>query len=216
MSGVGQVRFVRVSWERIGLVGGGLVCLLATPWFALAYSSAYGVSAGEAPPPWADWFDWPTLITADTSVSVYNLYGIIFGVALAVVVVSLAVAVRREVAAGTATRRAWRVITAGLGAVAVGSILEYGFGDYLDPTWGFLLENLGFLTVIIGTVLLAVPLKRENRVGLAAGIVVAVSGLVGMAVGLVLIGHLPSGPALIPILVCVVIGFTGIPLPERT
>lgn len=214
MSDVVTVGLVRVRWERIGLVAGGLVCLLLTPWFALAYFSAYGVSAGETPPSWADWFEWPTLITADTPVSLYNRYGIIFGVALAVLVISLAVAVSREVV-GTGLRTAWTVITAGLGAVAVGSILEYGFGDLVDPGWGFGLENLGFLTVIIGTVLLGVFLKREDRAGVAASSVVAVSGLIAVAVGLLLIGHLPSGPALLPILGCVVIGFTGIPLPER-
>ena len=189
---------------------------VVTPWFALAYFPAYGTSVGESPPPWADWFDWPTLIAADTSVDAYNRYGIVFGVALAVVAVSLAVAVSRQVDAGTGARNAWKVITAGLGAVAVGSILEYGFDAFLDPTWGFFLENLGFLTMIVGTVMLGVSLKREHGIGVAAASVVAASGVVAVVLGLLLAGHLPSGPALIPILACIVIGWTRIPFSERT
>ena len=56
-----------------------------------------------------------TMIDEESSVSVYNRYGIIFGVGLGVAAVSLAVAVRTEVVAGTVARRLWMVITGGLG-----------------------------------------------------------------------------------------------------
>jgi len=204
-----------MTWERAGLVVGGLVCLVVTPWFALAFFPAYGAS-GEVPPPWAEWIDWPTLISGSTAVDTYNRYGVIFGVSLVVVALSLAVLARRSTDSGSGVRRSWNVIAAGLGAVAVGSLVEYGFGSVVDASYGFLIENLGFVVVIVGTVLLGVSLRREAGASRPVSAAIAASGLVGIIIGILLVGHLPSGAAFVPPIACVVFGFTGLPTPNTT
>ena len=194
---------------RIGLVVGGLACLLITPWFALAYFAAYG-GTDEIPPPWKDWVDWPVLISGDAE-AVYNRYGVIFGVGLLVVVVSLAGLVRRSTVKDSGIRRSWMLIVGGLGAVAFGSLLEYGFGDYIDPSFGFSAELLGFVAVMIGTGLLGRFLRKEADLGTVASVGVGISGFLAVAIGVVLVGHLPSGPALIPLIAAVIFGLTGLP-----
>jgi hypothetical protein len=196
-----------VSLERVGLVVGGVICLVVTPFLALAYYPAFG-SYGETPPPWADWISWPTPITGD-AVSVYNGYGTIYGLALVVVVVSLAVLVRNSTALGTETRGSLIVLVGGLGAVAVGSVLEYGL-EFLP---GFGLEILGFLVLIGGMVLLGMTLRREFRLAQWKSVVVSLSGFVAVLVGTGLVGHLPSGPALLFVVACVAVGFMGLRLP---
>jgi hypothetical protein len=202
-------RFRSVTVERIGLVVGGLACLTVTPWFALAYFPAYG-RFDESPPPWADWADWPNLISGDP-VDVYNRFGIIFGIGLLVVAGSLGLLARRSTVEGRGVRRAWMVVSGGFGAVAVGSLLEYGFGEFIDPSLGFFIELLGFVAMTIGTVLLGWLLRRESGLGIVASLAVGVSGLVAIAIGVVLVGHIPSGPALVPLIVVVLFGFAGLP-----
>jgi hypothetical protein len=145
-----------------------------------------------------------------------NRYGVIFGVSLVVVALSLAVLVRRSTDSGSGVRRSWNVIAAGLGAVAVGSLVEYGFGSFVDASCGFLIENLGFVVVIVGTVLLGVSLRREAGASRPVSAAVAASGLVGIIIGILLVDHLPSGAAFVPLIACVVFGFTGLPTPDTT
>jgi hypothetical protein len=199
-----------VRLERIGLVVGGVICLVVTPLLALAYYPAFG-SNGETPPPWADWIDWPTPITGD-AVSVYNGYGTFFGLALTVVVVSLAVTVKNSTALGTETRGSLIVLVGGLGAVAVGSVLEYGLGVLT----GFGLEILGFLVLIGGMVLLGISLRRESHLARWKSVIVSLSGLIAAFVGTGLVGHLPSGPALLFVVACVAVGFVGLCLPPTS
>ena len=85
-------------------------------------------------------------------------HGVVFGVALAVVVVSLGVLAAARRGKGESEKQAWRVIIGGLGAVAVGSLSEYGIPErVMDAGFGFGLELLGFLTVAFGTVVLGRP-----------------------------------------------------------
>jgi hypothetical protein len=195
-----------MRWDRIGLAVGGVACIVVTPFLALAYHPAFA-SPGEVPPDWADWIAWPTPVTGDP-VSVYTTYGTVFGIALVLVTVCLLSLVRRSTAPHTDQRRAWSVVTTGLGAAAVGSVAEYGFE--LLP--GFLLELLGFLVVVTGVVLLGVAVRREAGRSLWASALVAVSGLGAVSVGTALVGHLPSGPALLLVAACVVFSVVGLPV----
>jgi len=200
---------------RIGLVVGGLVGLVVTPSFALAFYPAYGSEFGEPLPPWSEFVDWPVLFSGSDPVDTYNRHGIVFASALLVVVLSLTALIRTIHPDRVQTRRSGRVIVGGLGAVAVGSFLEYGFERYLDASFGFLLEALGFLAVIIGMILLGVSLRQEAGLGIPAAVAIGASGFVGTIIGIGLVGHLPSGPALIPLVTAVVIGFTGLPAAAR-
>jgi hypothetical protein len=199
-----------MSWGRTGLVVGGAACLLVTPFLALAYYPAFG-SAGEAPPPWADWVAWPELVGGD-AVAAYNAYGTVFGVALLVVTVSLASLIRASTTPGSSVRSSWNIVAGGLGAVAIGSILEYGF----EILPGFLLELTGFLVLIAGATTLGSSLRKEAGAGRRESLLVGASGFAAVAVGAGLVGHLPSGPALVPVGICAVIGLTGLPFAVGT
>ncbi len=188
--------------------------MVLSDWSSLPRSRfypAYGSEFGEPLPPWSEFVDWPVLFPGSDPVDTYNRHGIVFASALLVVVLSLAVLLRTIHPERVQTRRSGWVIVGGLGAVAVGSFLEYGFEKYLDASFGFLLELLGFLAVIIGMIRLGMSLRREAGLGIPAATAIGASGFVGIIIGIGLVGHLPSGPALIPMLTAVVIGFSGLP-----
>jgi len=199
---MGRLRQARFA--RIGAVIGGMTCVAITPWFALSYFGAYGASSGERPPPWADWIDWPSLISGSNAIDTYNRYGIVYGLSLALVVVSLYL-VFASARLSSNVRRSVNIVLAGLGSAAFGSVLEYGFGKYLDAGFGFFAELLGFFTVIVATALLGVGMWRAGGSRLVAA-VAASSGLVAIIVGTGLVGHLPSGPGLVPAIAAVAIG----------
>ena len=183
-----------------------------TPQFALAYFRAYGAAEGEVANGWIKQVDWPTWVSGLNAISTYKRYGVIFGFALAVVVISLGVAVRSRKGKGKWERRGWRVAVGGLGAVAIGSLAEYGISeDLVDPSNGFALELLGFLLIMIGTPTLGWALRREAGVGRMRAIGIALIGPVGVVAGLAINGHLPGGPAMPIIVTAMIIGIAGLP-----
>jgi hypothetical protein len=197
---------------RIGLVVGGFVCLAVTPQFALAYQRAYGNRQGETTNAWITQVEWPTWVSGLDAISTYNRYGIIFGFALAVLVFCLAVVVRSRIGKGKWERRGWWVAVGGLGAVAIGSLSEYGIPeDLFDPSNGFGLELVGFLLIMIGTPILGWGLRREAGIGRIKAIGIALIGPIGVIGGLAVNGHLPGGPAMPIILAAMVVGITGLP-----
>jgi uncharacterized membrane protein len=100
----------------------------------------------------------------------------------------------------------------GLGAVAAGSLSEYGIPeDLFDPSNGFGLELLGFLLIMIGTPVLGWALRREVGVGVFQAIGIALIGPLGVIVGTAVNGHLPGGPATPLIITAMIIGITGLP-----
>lgn len=203
---------VGVLAARVGLVVFGLVCLAVTPSFALAYQRAYGASEGETVNGWIKQVEWPTWVSGLDAISTYNRYGIIFGFALAVVVICLGVVVRSRTGRGKWERRGWWVAVGGLGAVAIGSLSEYGIPeDLFDPGNGFGLELAGFLLIMIGTPMLGWAVRREAGVGRIKAIGIALIGPIGVIGGAVLNGHLPGGPAMPIIVTAMIIGITGLP-----
>ena len=202
---------------RIGLVAGGLVCLAVTPQFALAYFRAYGAREGETPNDWITQVEWPAWVSGLDAIATYKRYGIIFGFALAVVVFCLAVVVRSRKGKGKWERRGWWVSIGGLGAVAIGSLSEYGISeDLFDPSNGFGLELLGFLLIMIGTPMLGRALGKEAGVGSIKSIGIALIGPIGVIGGAAINGHIPGGPAMPIIITAMIIGITGLPDTNRT
>jgi hypothetical protein len=207
----------RVVTARVGVVVGGLVCVTVTPQFALAYFRSYGFREGEIANAWIRQVDWPTWVSGLDAIATYKRYGVIFGFALAVVVFSLAVVVHSRKGKGKWERRGWRVAVGGLGAVAIGSLSEYGISeDLFDAGNGFGLELLGFLLIMIGTPILGLALSREAGVGRIKAVGIALIGPIGVIGGLVINGHLPSGPAMPIIVAAMVVGITGLPDTDRT
>ena len=211
-----QDRTVGVMAARIGLVVGGLVCLVLTPPFALAYQRAYGDRQGETTNAWIKQVEWPTWVSGLDPISTYNRYGVMFGFALAVVVACLVVVVRSRAGKGKWERRGWLLTVGGLGAVAAGSLSEYGIPeDLFDPGNGFGLELLGFLLIMIGTPVLGWALRKEVGIGRWRAIGIALIGPVGVIGGAAVNGHLPGGPASPIIITAIIIGITGLPDTDR-
>jgi hypothetical protein len=178
---------------------------------------AYGAREGETVNGWLTQVQWPSWVSGLDAVSTYNRYGVIFGLALSVVVFCLAVVVRSRRGKGKRERRGWWMTVGGLGAVAVGSLSEYGIPEAMfDPSNGFGLELLGFLFVMIGTPVLGWAVRSEAGVGRLQAIGIAIIGPVGVLVGLAVNGHLPSGPAMPLIVAAMVVGITGLPDTDRT
>ena len=202
---------------RVGLVVSGLVCLAVTPPFALAYQRAYGAGQGETVNGWIKQVEWPTWVSGLDAVSTYNRYGVVFGFALAVVVFCLVVVVRSRKGKGKWERRGWWVAVGGLGAVAIGSLSEYGIPEgVFDPGNGFGLELVGFLLIMIGTPILGWAMRTEAGIGRIRAAGIALIGPIGVVAGTVVNGHVPGGPATPIILTAVIIGFTGLPDTART
>lgn len=212
MTQTSEKRATGVLAARVGLVVGGLVCLAVTPQFALAYQRAYGAGEGETVKHWIKQVDWPTWVSGLDAIATYKRYGIIFGSTLAVIVLCLAVVVRSRKGKGKWERRGWWIAVGGLGAVAIGSLSEYGISeDLFDPSNGFGLELLGFFLIMIGTPILGRALRREAGVGRMKAIGIALIGPVGVVAGLAINGHLPGGPAMPIIVTAMIIGITGLP-----
>jgi len=211
--GLGRVSYRLVGVARTGLVVGGLVGLVITPAFSLAYFAAH--EPFGSPPGWLESVDLSLVGAGGGSVAIYERHGIAYGLALLVVVVSLVVVVRTQVGMGRRQRRAWIVIVSGLGAVTAGTIGEYGvFGSYgiSSDFWtnnAFGLELLGFLVIAVGTVLLGWALKREEAVSVGRSTGIAAVGAASLVLGTVIVGHIPSGAASLLLIAAIVVGVTG-------
>ena len=206
----------RVGVARLALVLAGTTCLAVTPSFALTYFAAYGYSIGESPPPWLSGSDWLTWSLGSDPVGSYNRHGVLFAMALFVVVAALTRLVSARNGKGPRELQAWWLTVGGLGAVATGSLLEYGVPEnVLDAGYGFVLALLGFLSIGIGTVVLGLAARREFGAGRVQSTAVALVGPIGIVAGAAITGHLPSGPASLLIATTIVIGVTGIPKASR-
>ncbi len=193
---------------------GGVTGLMLTPPFALSYFPAYGRSSGERPPGWLENLHEPLsnlgLFGTDW-VATYTRYGKAYGVALLIVTVALAVAVRQRRPGGRWETRAWRITLAGLAFLTIGT-----FGDYALPqdgwsNWGFGLELLGLLVIAIGTPLLGWALRREAKVSRVMAVGAGAIGAASVVIGGGLVGHIPSGTASLLLIAAIVIGITGLP-----
>lgn len=202
---------------RAGLVFGGVLGLLVTPSFALSFYPAYGSEFGEEPRGWLEALNDPLTdlgLLGGDPVAAYTRHGKVFGVALLAVVVSMVVLLRSTRSGmGSRERRAWYVTLGGLGLATLGT-----FGDYALPqdNWwantGFGFELLGFLVVMIGTVMLGVALRRETGLSRLRALAVGALGPAGVVAGTVIVAHLPSGPALFFLVTAIAIGVVGLPV----
>jgi hypothetical protein len=181
----------RASWAGLAAIVGGVMAIVLTPPFAIAYFVAYPGS--DAVPPWviANLIALTPLIAFDTPVAVYNLYGRIYDVVYALFLPS-AFALHALHRHGQARLEKWGffVLVAGLLACFVGVA-----GDYWADGAGFFLEFCGLLILAAGATLYGVALLRSKALpGWYAWPLVACGP--GMFVSFALVGHVPSGPTL--------------------
>ena len=137
---------------------------------------------------------------------VYQNYGQLYSLVIPLTIPAL-LALKKQI--GTDTRLAlwgWRVFFGGL--------LVYGlgvFGDYWpnqNTFWvgiGFLFEMIGAVVFGVGAILYGIAAIKGNRVSRWIGF-----GLVGIAplgvIGLIVLGHIPTGPLLGYVMFWLVVG----------
>ncbi len=79
-----------------------------------------------------------------------------------------------------------------------------------------MLELLGFLIVALGTVVLGRAFYRDSGLGAFISFGVAMVGLISVVAGVLLVRHIPSGPAALLIITAVTIGAFGLPNTSST
>jgi len=214
VSKIGAGSSAWVAAARGGLILGGLLGLVITPPFALAYVAAYGASNGETLPPWLESLEEPLTDLGTlhgNAVAVYTRYGKAYGLALLLVTVSLIIVVRNRRRRGPRESRAWLVVVVGCAMLTLGT-----FGDYAleqGSFWagnGFGFELLGFMILFVATPLLGRALRRETGLSLLRSLGVAVIGPASVILGSVLTAHIPSGPASLLLVAAIVLGITGL------
>ncbi|MGD8202182.1 hypothetical protein ACQE98_16205 [Ornithinimicrobium sp. W1679] len=173
------------------------MALLITPPFALSYISAYGMP-GESPVPWLAALRDPLLeagLLSGSPVRTYDRYGVLYLGAWVLALGGLAGLVRqRWEQTGRHLRRAWIGVIGALGVVALGIAGDYAVPDEVDRGVGFLLTNVGFLGVMVAFPLLGWALRLEHRAHRVIAWGVGLLGPAAMIGGLLLVGHIPSGP----------------------
>jgi hypothetical protein len=175
-------------WAGVAAIVGGLMAILLTPPFATAYFLAF---PGEDPLPF--WFEWteprlepPLALAAD---GVYETYGRVYNLVYALFLPATYALHRLHAGAGTALeRRGFKVIITGLLLTFVGVA-----GDYWADGVGFGFEVLGLLILGVGMSMYGVALRRSNVLPNWCAWLFVLCGP-GLAVFMLLIGHIPSGP----------------------
>jgi hypothetical protein len=192
----GLSELMRLS--RLGLFLGCVAGVLLTPIMALAYFGAYGYSEGESPLAWLAALEKPLrergLLGPDVE-TVYDTYGVLFGVALAVAVASLAQTGLVRAGLADVRRRGVQLVLVGLSVVTLGIFGDYAVGNDVIGAVGFALEGIGFLVAAVGAVLLTRAAAQRAGWSTVPAIFAVVAGPACMIVGTVLLGHVPGGPA---------------------
>ena len=194
---------------RTVVVAGGLVSVFLTPSFALAHFDAF---ADKVAPGWLTAVAWPRFFEGGTAADDYRANGIAWGLALAVAAIALIVLVRALPLTLPRIRRGWMVLATGFGAVAVGTFAEYTITDAaLHPGYGFVVELIGFALIAAATVVIGVAARRELSLDMPTTLALAILGALALATGAIFLAHVPSGPALVPLVGLVIAVLSGHP-----
>ena len=184
-------------WGGLAAMAGGALDILLTPVFASAYLHSEEVSPTFLVDAFRSAVD-PLLGFASVE-TVYRTYGRVY--LLPAVLMFLGFLALRSVLAGRVggvAARGLGVALAGWVMVLVGLVGDYwvgdAFGDILHNL-SFLVETLGILVVLIGSLLVGLAARRTGLLPRSAAwsLILALPLAI---VGLVLTGHLPSGPML--------------------
>ncbi len=170
------------------MLGGILAVALTLP-FAVAYGRAY--PGFDVPPFWvpAVRSALAPILTFASPVAVYNTYGRIFEfVYLLILPGVIGLHSVQKSASGRFERWATGVLVTGLLVSFVGVA-----GDYWGDGWGFGIELVGLLVLLVGTTLVGIASLRAKQIP-AWSAWLAIVGGPGAIAATLLIGHIPSGP----------------------
>ncbi|MFW5469536.1 hypothetical protein ACOCJ4_05760 [Knoellia sp. CPCC 206435] len=176
---------------------GGFTALLITPAFALSYFTAYAVP-GESPRPWLAVLQNPLAnagLLEPGSISVYDSYGVLYLAAWVLALAGSVTLVRSQFGrAAPWLRRAWVGALGCLALVAVGILGDYAIPSDVVGSVGFVLTGLGFVGATVAFAFLGFALRRYIGASWWVAWSVAALGVVSVFGGMVLVGHVPSGP----------------------
>lgn len=180
-----------LRWAGVAAVVGGLLALVLTLPFALAFFRAY--PGYDVPPTWLAGLE-PSLlplVSFAPPVTVYNLYGRVYDLVY-MLFLPATVALHRLHQGYRSWLERW-----GYGLLLSGLVLTFlgVAGDYWANGLTFVLSLLGLLVLAVGTSLYGLVLWRSHVLPRGvAGLFLAC--MLGVVTGSWLMGHIPSGPTL--------------------
>lgn len=207
-----------IPFSGLAAIVGAVLSILLTPVFA----SAYLEQEEESPTPLIDGLRSvvePLLGFASVE-TVYRTYGLIYLVASLMMLYGfLALRARLEGNSLRVPHRGLSVSLIGWLMFVVGLIGDYVMGDAFGSVLhdiSFLIEVLGILVLLIGTLMTGLGTRRSNLMPSWLAWLLVLALPLGV-VGLILISHIPSGPMLGVSLASIGVGYTllsGAPVSE--
>jgi hypothetical protein len=196
------------SFGGVSAMAGGILALVITPIFATSYLA----SDEEATAPLIDAIrpSLEPLLDFASVERVYRTYGLgYFFSALLMFYGYYAFRSRIALRGPDAPHRALTVLIVGWPIFLIGLLGDYGIGDAFGDAlhWVFfLVEMLGLLAILVGSTMLGFRLRRMDVPSPMAWMLILVTPI-GIA-GVILLGHLPSGPMVGVCLASIVVGYT--------
>ncbi len=180
-----------IRWSGLTAMLGGVLGVVLTPPFALAYDLAF---SGYADLPF-----WTPLAEAlfpldfTSGEQVYYTYGRLYFLTLPPELLAL-YALRRLRGGGSGALERWgfRLSLVGMWLAVLGVFTDY----WVPVPPGFLLVLVGTPLLVTGFVLLGVGLRRAGAVPLWVALVMVGAGIGAIPVMFFVVFHLPSGPLL--------------------
>ena len=183
-------------------MAGGVLAIVLTFPFSAAYARAY--PGFDVPPFWLPALQpiLRPLLTFDSSVTVYNLYGRMFEfVYLLILPAVIGLHFVQRNATGANAHWSFGVLVTGLIVSFIGVA-----GDYWADGAGWGIELVGLLVLLVGTTLFGITALRAACIPPWSAwlLILAGPGALGATW---LIGHIPSGPTFLFAISWVIIGY---------
>lgn len=190
------------KWAGVAALLGGLLSLLLTIPFALAYFQAY--PGYGVPPPWLLSFRRPlsTLLAFAPATVVYAIYGRLFGLVYLLFLPGVfGLHQVQQVRPGNAEQWSFRLLVSALVTTWLGVL-----SDYWANGAGFLLEVVGLLLLLLSTTLYGIVTLRTAVLPSWSAWPLILAGPAGCVTTL-LLGHVPSGPTVTVAIAWMVVGY---------
>ena len=191
-----------VRWSGLAALFGGVLGIVLTPPFALAYDLAFGSYADF--PFWSAPVERLYPLYFSYGERVYYTYGRLYFLTLLPELLALFVLRRlRGGGSGAPERWGFRLSLVGMWLAVIGVFTDY----WVPVPPGFLLVLAGTLPLVAGFVLLGEGWHRGGAVPLWVTLVMVGASVATFPVMFLLVFHLPSGPLLTFHLIWVALGY---------